>query len=116
MDANHILVTAAVGVVCFLAGLLAGRRRRDERMIVQPSPLAPVAAQQQPQQGQPGQPESGGAGGGVGVQLGRDVHELIAAGDKLGAIRLVREQTGMGLKESKDAVERLESLMKRLGG
>lgn len=37
-----------------------------------------------------------------------DVQRLMAVGNKIGAIKLVREQTGMGLKESKDYVEALE--------
>ena len=40
---------------------------------------------------------------------------MIRAGKKIEAIRLARERTGLSLKESKDAVERLEDLMaKRL--
>jgi ribosomal protein L7/L12 len=40
-------------------------------------------------------------------QLGKEVHELVAKGDKIEAIKLVREQTGLGLKEAKELVERL---------
>lgn len=36
----------------------------------------------------------------------RDVQEAIARGRKVEAIRLVRERTGLGLKESKQLVER----------
>ena len=37
------------------------------------------------------------------------VRSLLAAGDKIGSIKLYRELTGLGLKESKDAVDAMES-------
>ena len=37
------------------------------------------------------------------------VESLLAAGNTIGAIKRLREQTGLGLKESKEAVERLGS-------
>jgi ribosomal protein L7/L12 len=124
MDANLIMLVAGVGFACFVLGLLVGRRRRDERMLMQPSPLAPAVGQQQQwqpaQQSQQEQPRVGGSYGGanlgIDVELGRHLEQLLSAGNKIEAIRVVRERTGMGLKESKDAVERLEGLMKRLGG
>jgi len=39
----------------------------------------------------------------------KEVVELVRAGNKIGAIKLYREITGMGLKESKDAVEAIEA-------
>jgi hypothetical protein len=36
-----------------------------------------------------------------------DVRALLARGDKIEAIKLVREKTGIGLKEAKDLVERM---------
>lgn len=36
------------------------------------------------------------------------VAELVARGNKIGAIKLVRERTGWGLKEAKDYVDALE--------
>lgn len=41
-----------------------------------------------------------------------DVDRLLAAGKKIEAIKLIREQTGMGLKESKDAAEHRQSEIK----
>jgi ribosomal protein L7/L12 len=38
----------------------------------------------------------------------RDVAGLLAAGKKIEAIKLARQQTGLGLKEAKDYVEALE--------
>lgn len=39
--------------------------------------------------------------------LGPGVRELLDRGDRLGAITLVREQTGMGLAEAKRTVEQM---------
>ena len=41
------------------------------------------------------------------AQLGPGVHALLDRGDKLGAMSLVREQTGMGLAEAKRTVEQI---------
>lgn len=107
MDAELIVVVAAVGLVCFLAGLVvASRWRRDGRMITQQSPLVydpPPSAAAAPQRVAPGS---------VNLQLGRDLEQLLSAGRKIEAIKLVRERTGLGLKDAKDAVERLEDLMR----
>ena len=40
-------------------------------------------------------------------QLSKDVHALVASGQKVEAIKLVREQAGLGLKEAKELVDRL---------
>lgn len=40
-------------------------------------------------------------------ELGNEVHHLVAQGDKIEAIRLVRDRTGLGLKEAKELVDRL---------
>lgn len=99
-------MAAAVGLAAFLLGLLvASRRRQDGRMIVQQSPLAPDAPDAAPQSRRI-------APGSVNLQLGRDLEQLLSAGKKIEAIKLVRERTGLGLKEAKDAVERLEDLIR----
>lgn len=41
-------------------------------------------------------------------ELHRQVHGLLQANQKIDAIKLVREQTGLGLKEAKDYVDALE--------
>ena len=41
-----------------------------------------------------------------------EVRRLIQLGQKIPAIKLVREHTGLGLKEAKDAVEELERRMR----
>ena len=42
-------------------------------------------------------------------EAGTALLEMIRQGQKIDAIKLVREQTGLGLKEAKDLVEALES-------
>jgi hypothetical protein len=46
------------------------------------------------------------------IQAAR-IKEEIFAGNKIQAIKLHRELTGMGLKESKDAVEAMEAELRR---
>ncbi len=41
------------------------------------------------------------------IQQLQDIKQSIFAGRKIEAIKLYREETGLGLKESKDAVEQL---------
>ncbi|MEZ4703249.1 MAG: ribosomal protein L7/L12 [Rhodothermales bacterium] len=43
----------------------------------------------------------------AGAELPEEVRLLMASGKKIEAIRVLREQTGMGLKEAKEAVERV---------
>ena len=109
-DAKLILVIAGVGVACFVLGLLVRGRRDDGRMIVQRAPFAAPAAP-------PAETSSsyGHANVGIDLQLGRDLEALLSAGKKIEAVKLVRERTGWGLKESLEAVEKLEGLRKRLG-
>ena len=111
IDVKLILIIAGVGLACFVLGLLVRGRRSDESMIVQRSPLAAPTAP-------PGETRSSydGANVGIDLQLGRDLEALLSAGRKIEAIKLVRERTGWGLKEAKEAVENLEGLMKRLNG
>ena len=52
----------------------------------------------------PGAPSPGSAP----ADANTEVRALLASGDKIAAIKRVRELTGMGLKEAKDYVEALE--------
>ncbi len=44
-----------------------------------------------------------------------EVRQLLLAGKKIEAIKLYREASGLGLKESKDAVEAVESELRKTG-
>lgn len=55
--------------------------------------------------GSPPARPAAGAGGGGGISAA--VLALVRDGNKIGAIKQYREETGVGLKEAKDAVDRL---------
>lgn len=52
--------------------------------------------------------QGGAPGASVEAPWIQEVRGLVRAGNKIEAIKLYREHTGLGLKESKDAVEALE--------
>jgi ribosomal protein L7/L12 len=85
------LVLAGIAVLVVAALVLILRARSDGVTTVSSAP-PPHAAR-------PGVP--GDADG--------QVQALLAGGNKIGAIKLVRERTGLGLKEAKDYVEALEA-------
>ena len=92
MDTNVVVVVVLVALVCLLAirALSAGasRRARDTaRTDLSPRP-APVT---------PG-------------DLPPGVREALQRGQKIEAIRLYREATGVGLREAKERVETAERL------
>jgi ribosomal protein L7/L12 len=82
MDTPVVLIVAAVVVAVLVAVVVA--RRRSDVVVVPPRP-----------------PHGAGSGD--------EVSNLLARGNKIGAIKLVRERTGLGLKEAKDYVEALEA-------
>src|SRR5262245_26326371 len=89
------LICVAVVVAVLVIGWMLGRHRGTDRRggdLVgdQLAARQPVAAA----------PPTG--------DLERQLRALLAQRQKIQAIKLVREQTGVGLKEAKDAVERLE--------
>jgi hypothetical protein len=102
IDAKFILIFLAVVVACFAFALVLKSRRRDERMIVQQSPLPTMRT------------SLGGPVRRVDVALGRELLQMLEGGDRAGAVALVRERTGWGPQEASEAVERLDSLRKRV--
>lgn len=113
MDAKLILIIAGVGLACFVLGLLVrGGGRRDEGMMVRRS--SPPPGPNPPTNETHSSYGGDATNAGITLQLGRELEALLSAGKKIEAIKVVRERTGLGLKESKDAVERLEHLMKRM--
>jgi len=79
MDLPIVAAVAAAALVVIVVAVLVLRRRSDV-VVVPPRPQRGAA-----------HPES--------------LEGLLAQGKKIEAIKLVREQTGMGLKEAKDYVE-----------
>src|SRR5688500_8443119 len=85
-NSMYIPIPIVIGAVALILVLLLMRRGRAGRRDL----LEPPAAMQIP------------------AVLADEARILLAQGDKIAAIELVREQSGLGLKESKDFVERLE--------
>jgi len=101
MSTSLFLSLAAV-VVLFLLVFALRSRRRDERMLVPQNPLPPMRGSLR------------GETRRVDVALGRDILRLLEDGDRAEAVALVRERTGWGPQEASEAVERLDSLRKRV--
>lgn len=76
------------GLTVFVLGWIAGRGIYAARTLGGPSGVRALAE--------------------VCPALRREIEGAIATGRKIEAIKLLREATGMGLKESKDAVEAME--------
>lgn len=93
-------ILIALAIIVPLLALAAFRRRaaRDPLMGAPPAspPRAPSPGASPPA---PAAPHG---------DLAARVLPLIGAGKKIDAIKLVRDQTGMGLKEAKDFVDGLE--------
>lgn len=58
---------------------------------------------------------SAGAGAGAAEEVPADIAKLARQGKKIEAIKLLRERTGCGLKESKDRIEALPGVPKTAG-
>ncbi|MBO9575853.1 MAG: ribosomal protein L7/L12 [Sphingobium sp.] len=84
-----LILLIAVGVAAFLIGRASGRS--DDLIDIFSRPAGASRA---------GLPESD-------AELEAQVRALLADGNKIDAIKLVRETTGLGLKEAKDFVEAL---------
>lgn len=102
LDVKFILVCVGVVLACFALVVVVKSRRRDGRMIVQQNPLPPMRGSLR------------GETRRVDVALGRDILRLLEDGDRVEAVALVRERTGWGPQEASEAVERLDSLRKRV--
>ncbi|MCT2398379.1 ribosomal protein L7/L12 [Novosphingobium mangrovi (ex Huang et al. 2023)] len=85
---------ALVALAIFVLGWLSGRTSRTERDLSGPP------ATSQPPTRQP-RPDPG-------PSVRAEIEAAIAEGRKIEAIKLLREATGMGLKEAKEAVEAME--------
>jgi len=121
MNVTTVIVVVGVAAmlsIAFAAALATTRRRIEKRLAfierqlqlalyklgapqdVPPHPSQPQAHAPQPRASQPQPPHP------PAPDLG-DVVALMAAGQKIQAIKVYRERTGVGLKQAKDAVEEL---------
>lgn len=97
----------ALGFLCGAGLVLALRRDSGARDLTGPPPRAPSPPRGIRIDAAP-----------VSVQVHTEVHgdekilALIRRGDKIQAIKRMRELTGMGLAESKDAVEAIERTLR----
>jgi hypothetical protein len=100
-------VLVAIGLAFLVLILLAFRRRSGPRDLMAPPPSPGTFAPP------PGTPPSRSwpAGavpvGGLPPELEAEVRRLLAAGNKIEAIKQVRAATHLGLAEAKDMVERM---------
>lgn len=103
-DAKLLLIFAAA--LAALVALLALRRARRTR--------GPMLTQTRTLPKMQGSLDAGPRGRSINVSLGREILQLLEAGRRVEAVRLVREHTGWELREADEAVARLENLKKRL--
>lgn len=92
-------VLAAIGIAFFTLLFFAFRRRGEGGDLMGP-----------PRTGGPASfsaPPAAPAGGGLTPEIEQQVRALLAAGQKINAVKLMRQATGLGLKEAVDAVERM---------
>ncbi len=82
------LILVLVVTVGALVGVLVLRRRRNENINVESLPPSPAPSES--------------------TDLDAEVRQLVSQGNIIEAIKLVRERTGLGLKEAKDYVERMK--------
>jgi len=89
--ASWVTILVPLTLVVFVAGFVIGRRKRDARDLSGP-PTMP-----RPPRRAPGSP--------LDPATRAEIEAMLAARRKIDAIKLLREATGMGLKEAKEAVE-----------
>jgi large subunit ribosomal protein L7/L12 len=97
-------------VVAFVIVLVLAVLRRDHDPIRTGANVISSASRGLPTVPRPGpqRPTFGGTSSTFGAPPGQQLADLIRSGRKIEAIKLYRSQTGVGLKEAKDAVEAQE--------
>lgn len=88
-------------LVVLAIGFVLGRRGRDNRNLSGP-PRTAARPRMAPASPRPAQNHGGG---GLDPAARMEIEAALNANQKIEAIKLLREATGMGLKEAKDAVE-----------
>ena len=79
---------------------LAFRRRGERDLIAPPRPGSPMPPPR-------AWPAGAASIGDLAAELDGEVRALLAGGNKIAAIKLVRASTGLGLREAKELVERM---------
>jgi large subunit ribosomal protein L7/L12 len=101
-------VLAAIAIAFLVLVFLAMRRRGGDRDLLAPPRMggtAPPPPLSQPPRAWPA--SAAPIRGELPDALEREVRELLAAGNKIEAIKQVRAATGLGLREAKEMVERM---------
>jgi len=98
-------VLVAIGIAFVALLFFAFRRRGDTSHLMGPPRAGGHASYPQTSRSTP--PPAAPLPGGLTPEVEQQVRELIAAGQKINAVKVVRHATGMGLKEALDLVEAL---------
>ncbi len=100
MDFSQPFVLGAIGVVLavFVVGVLVGRRKPGKTVVWSESPRDLVRNRD----------------AGERIEDDPELRALVQSDRAIDAIKLVRERTGLGLRESKQVVDRLQSDLRRL--
>lgn len=102
-------------IVIFFAGYFSGksRARRENDLIGPPpgmgsnAPPPPPLPRRQPDGPPPRLAAELAQWAGLDPDTETAINDALAKGHKINAIKILREATGLGLKESKDAIDRL---------
>jgi large subunit ribosomal protein L7/L12 len=102
-------------VAAFAIVLVAGALRRDHDPVRTGANVIASASRSLPSVPRPGpaRPQFGGVSSTFGATPTQQLADLLRNGRKIEAIKLYRAQTGVGLKEAKDAVDAMELRMQR---
>jgi ribosomal L7/L12-like protein len=102
--------------VAFVVVLIVALLRRDHDPIRTGANVITSASRSlpgMPSLPSPARPQFGGTSSTFGATPSQQLAELIRNGRKIEAIKLYRAQTGVGLREAKDAVDAMELRMQR---
>ncbi|MEM8724013.1 MAG: ribosomal protein L7/L12 [Pseudomonadota bacterium] len=103
MNTETLVLAAICLLVGLLVGYLAGIRRAESNRWKRPAPTNPIRADVS----LPSSSQAQGLSSAESLppEIMSEIRAQIIQGNKISAIKLVREATGMGLRESKDLVD-----------
>lgn len=101
-------VLAAIAILFLVLLFFAFRRRSGERDLIAPPNMSQHSARpaMRPAEHRPW-PAGAAPIGDLADEMRKEVRELVDAGNKIEAIKLVRAATHLGLREAKELVERM---------